>query len=100
MSPIMTSPAQSPLDASALGPLLDSLATPVLLIGPRTVIRSCNQAAAAEEPPALDLDAPRIERVLQNLLDNAIKYSPAGGAVRVEVLREGGTRFTVYLPQN
>ena len=33
-------------------------------------------------------DAPRLERVLGNLLANAIKYSPAGGEVNVEVGRE------------
>jgi len=36
-------------------------------------------------------DAARIERVLSNLLNNAIKYSPRGGAVRVRVERVDGT---------
>jgi signal transduction histidine kinase len=33
-------------------------------------------------------DEPRLERVLQNLLNNAVKYSPAGGDVDVRVWRE------------
>jgi PAS domain S-box-containing protein len=33
-------------------------------------------------------DAPRLERVLGNLLGNAVKYSPAGGDVSVEVGHE------------
>lgn len=32
-------------------------------------------------------DAPRLERVLENLLDNAISFSPPDGAVKVEVAR-------------
>ena len=35
-------------------------------------------------------DAARIERVLGNLLANAVKYSPGGGEVAVEVAREDG----------
>jgi PAS domain S-box-containing protein len=35
-------------------------------------------------------DAARLERVLANLLSNALKYSPSGGEVRVEVSRDQG----------
>ena len=34
-------------------------------------------------------DGPRLERVLGNLLGNAIKYSPDGGEITVRVTREG-----------
>lgn len=34
-------------------------------------------------------DAPRLERVLQNLLDNAVSFSQEGGAIEVTLGREG-----------
>jgi signal transduction histidine kinase len=37
----------------------------------------------------IDGDALRLEQVLQNLLQNAIKYSPAGGPVTLQVRRQG-----------
>ena len=37
----------------------------------------------------LMIDEPRIERVIANLVSNAHKYSPKGGLIRIEVLREG-----------
>jgi signal transduction histidine kinase len=36
-----------------------------------------------------EYDGARIEQLLDNLVENAIKYSPEGGAVRVKLWREG-----------
>jgi signal transduction histidine kinase len=35
-------------------------------------------------------DAPRLERVLGNLLGNAVKYTPDGGEIRLDVHLEDG----------
>ena len=39
--------------------------------------------------PAVDADPDRVAQVVRNLIANAIRYSPAGGEVRVQALREG-----------
>ena len=38
--------------------------------------------------PHVFVDPPRLERILVNLVDNAIKYSPAGGKVRIFASQE------------
>ena len=45
-----------------------------------------------------DFDGPRLERVLGNLLGNAIKYSPRGGSITVRLDRDetGGGAFAVF----
>lgn len=44
----------------------------------------------AEEPVVGDFDPLRIAQLVENLVENAVKYSPGGGEVRVRVWREGG----------
>ena len=41
--------------------------------------------AAAGAPLVGEWDPPRLERIIANLLDNAVKYSPPGSAIRVEI---------------
>jgi signal transduction histidine kinase len=50
-------------------------------------------AAPAEPLPRVPADSSRIERVLMNLIDNAIRFSPAAGRVTVSTWREGHTVF-------
>jgi two-component system phosphate regulon sensor histidine kinase PhoR len=51
----------------------------------------------APEVPGLKADPLLFRRVLQNLLENAVKYSPVGGKVRLEVrVEDPAIRFAVY----
>ena len=47
--------------------------------------------ALPEQPVTLKMDAQRIGQVLINLLNNAIKFTPAGGAITVRVSPNGQT---------
>ena len=44
---------------------------------------------APSEALFVEGDELRLEQVVQNLLQNALKYSPLGGAVTLQVLRQG-----------
>ena len=71
------------------------------------VRRVVEQAQLQAPLHQLTLDAPatlpliadelRIEQVLQNLLENAIKYSPVGGPIRVVVDRSAGMARVVVI---
>ncbi len=42
------------------------------------------------DPVWIDGDRTRMEQVVNNLVSNAVAYTPAGGSIRVSVRREGG----------
>jgi signal transduction histidine kinase/CheY-like chemotaxis protein/PAS domain-containing protein len=46
-------------------------------------------ALSVVEPAVVDVDALRLEQVIANLLDNAIKYTPRGGRIEAVVARDG-----------
>lgn len=81
------------LSYGKLAPRLDACDVHELLAGARRrVERQLGTRAlrldVAPELPLLRVDALLIEQVLVNLLDNALKYSPADAPVRVECRRE------------
>lgn len=47
--------------------------------------------------PAIQADAAQIERVLLNLLDNAVRFTPQGGAITVGGSGEQGDRVSVWV---
>jgi signal transduction histidine kinase len=54
------------------------------------------ECRAAGPVPEVDVDPVRVGEVLANLLTNAIRHTPSGGTVRVEVEAvAGGVAFTV-----
>jgi two-component system CheB/CheR fusion protein len=42
-------------------------------------------------PAWIDADATRIDQIVVNLVTNALKFTPAGGAIKVQVTRTAGT---------
>jgi len=51
--------------------------------------------AADHGLPPVDVDAERIRQVLNNLLSNAIRYTPRGGTVQVRYAGEGAERVRI-----
>jgi signal transduction histidine kinase len=57
------------------------------------------ELVAQPDLPAVAADPDKVRQVLVNLVDNAVKYSPDGGEVRVEISNESeGIRFAVRDP--
>jgi signal transduction histidine kinase len=49
-----------------------------------------------EQPVGVRVDAERVKTIIANLINNAIKYSPAGGPIECELVNRGGiARVTV-----
>nr|WP_217283667.1 ATP-binding protein [Aquabacterium terrae] len=70
--------------------VLAPLARQVLAdLGPQAQARGSTLQLDADEQAAVRGDAASLAVLLRNLVDNALRYAPAGGEVRVELKREG-----------
>jgi signal transduction histidine kinase len=103
----MTALVDSLLDLAHLqmGQPLELQREPTDLVGlVAEVAAECQQTTDRHEIrlnaiPALygEWDGQRLQRVIGNLLDNAVKYSPDGGSIEVTVARDGGATPTAVL---
>jgi signal transduction histidine kinase len=71
------------------GVVRDSVAT----VRPQAEEAGVGLSVSAEQVPELPGDADRIGQTVENLLTNAIKFTPEGGKVEVRVGRDAGTAF-------
>ena len=75
-------------------PMRAILAAATSAIQPQLTAAHRLNANLPSEDVLVDVDAGRIETVLRNLLDNAIKFSPDGGEVDCHTqVRDGGVRI-------
>lgn len=49
----------------------------------------------AGEPLFIEADSGRLQQIFSNIISNAVKFTPAGGTVRIEVSREAGVAKAV-----
>jgi PAS domain S-box-containing protein len=64
----------------------------------REAAREQGQQLSFDVPPGLELEADpaRLVQVLANLLNNAVKYTPAGGHIRLRAYADAAARMAVF----
>ncbi len=75
------------LERTRVGALVDSA---LRLVEPQAAARGVALVARVEDDPSAEVAPEKIERVLFNLLTNAVRYTPSDGSVAVHVARRDG----------
>ncbi|MCZ7553100.1 MAG: ATP-binding protein [Anaerolineales bacterium] len=71
-----------------LPPLVDELIQRTSILARKGVVVTTN---IATDLPAIVADREKIERVMVNMLDNALKYTPENGRISIEMQRKDGS---------
>lgn len=72
-----------------LNELVANLVGAMQRMGSEAAQPQCSFILKLPQPPVLaQVDAPKFEQVLRNLLENAVRYSPGGGEITVELSGE------------
>jgi signal transduction histidine kinase len=77
------------IEALPLQPLVDDLISEIDVALPGRGVRVRNDVPG--DLPALSADRERVHQVLFNLVDNAVRFTPAGGSVTVSARRLNGS---------
>jgi len=77
------------LEDVRLAPLVDRVIAELGVAQPEGSLEVRNEVPA--DLPPVEADRERIHQVLFNLLDNAVRFTPAGGQVKVLAVRENGS---------
>ena len=72
-----------------LEPLVDQVVSEIEVARPERGVRL--ERELARDLPAVDADRERVHQVLFNLVDNAVRFTPPGGEVRVSAYRHNGS---------
>ena len=83
-------PVREPVDVSEVAE--DVAASFAELAERKGLALACHHQPA----PTVTTDGDRLRRILENLVENAVKYTPSGGSVRIETAgRDGAAQVTV-----
>jgi signal transduction histidine kinase len=83
-------PVREPVDVSEVAE--DVAASFAELAERKGLALGCHHQPA----PTVTTDGDRLRRILENLVENAVKYTPSGGSVRIETAgRDGAAQVTV-----